>query len=261
MGTDRIKALADFLHGAEKKRTEVLRPSADQAPDLTLEEGYLIQEEIIRQKLAEGHKILGPKMGLTSDAKMKQMNVTDPIYGYTFDYMVENHGSTVMIDRFIHPKVEPEIGFILKQDLQGPGITRAQVLANTAFVFPAIEIIDSRYENFNFTLPDVVADNTSAAGLVMGTTIKTPENLELDALGAVLTINGEVKALGTGAAVLGHPANAVARLANMLALKGEKVPAGQPILTGGMTEAVRIERGDFVSVKIDGLGEVSFIMA
>src|SRR5699024_8887681 len=149
---------------------------------------------------------------------------------------------------------------ILSRDLEGPHVTALDVLRSTEYVFPAIEIIDSRYENFNFTLPDVIADNTSAAGVVFGTDLKRPDGLELDVVGTTLSINGEIKAIGAGAAVLGHPANSVARLANMLAKKGKKVKAGEPILTGGLTEAVLLSSGDNVSVKCGGIGEVSFFV-
>lgn len=260
MDTHLIKELANYTHSAEKEKREITKITADLYPELSIEEAYLVQEELVRQKLEEGKKIVGPKMGITSEAKMKQMNVDDPIYGYVFDYMVVNEGNSISISDFIHPKVEPEIGFVLSRDLEGPNVTALDVLAATEYVFPAIEIIDSRYENFNFTLPDVIADNTSAAGAVFGTTLKRPDNLELDVVGATLSINGEIKALGAGAAVLGHPANSVARLANMLAEKGEKVKAGEPILTGGLTAAVMLSPGDFVQLKIGGIGDVSFFV-
>ncbi|WP_156288914.1 2-keto-4-pentenoate hydratase [Oceanobacillus salinisoli] len=260
MDKNLIKELANYTHHAEKEKQEILKITAELYPELTIEEAYLVQEELIKQKLEKGSKIIGPKMGITSEAKMKQMNVDDPIYGYVFDYMVINEGDSISISDYIHPKVEPEIGFILSRDLEGPGVTPLDVLRSTEYVFPAIEIIDSRYENFNFTLPDVIADNTSAAGAVFGTNLKRPESLELDVVGVTLSINGEIQALGAGAAVLGHPANSVARLANMLAKKGEKVKAGQPILTGGITAAVRLSPGDYVSAKYGGLGDISFFV-
>lgn len=260
MDKDFIQKLADYVHTAEKEKREITRITYELYPELTIEEAYLVQEELIRQKLKEGKQIVGPKMGITSEAKMKQMNVDDPIYGYIFDDMVVDDRDSISIANYIHPKVEPEIGFILSRDLEGPNITLSNVLAATEYVFPAIEIIDSRYENFRFTLPDVIADNTSAAGVVFGTDLKRPEGIELDVVGATLYINGEVKALGAGAAVLGHPANSVARLANMLAQKGEKVKAGEPILTGGLTEAITISAGDYVSFKCGGIGEVSFFV-
>ncbi|WP_067726823.1 2-keto-4-pentenoate hydratase [Oceanobacillus damuensis] len=260
MDKDLIRELTTYVHNAEKEKREITKITAELYPELTIEEGYLVQEELIREKLKEGHKIIGPKMGITSEAKMKQMNVDNPIYGYVFDYMVVEEGDSISIADYIHPKVEPEIGFILDRDLEGPGITPLDVLRATEYVFPSIEIIDSRYENFNFTLPDVVADNTSAAGAVFGTYLRRPEELELDVVGVTLSINGEIKSLGAGAAVLGNPANSVARLANMLAEKGEKVKAGQPILTGGITAAVRLSPGDFVQAKYGGLGDVSFFV-
>ncbi|UJL45595.1 fumarylacetoacetate hydrolase family protein [Virgibacillus sp. NKC19-16] len=260
MDQNTIKELANYVHHAEKEKQEIIKITADLYPELSIDEAYLVQEELIRQKLEEGSKIIGPKMGITSEAKMKQMDVDDPIYGYVFDNMVVEEGDSIAISDYIHPKVEPEIGFILSRDLEGPGITTLDVLRATEYVFPAIEIIDSRYENFNFTLPDVIADNTSAAGAVFGTYLRKPEELELDVVGVTLSINGEVQSLGAGAAVLNHPAKSVARLANMLAKKGEKVKAGQPILSGGITAAVRLSPGDFVNAKYGGLGDVSFFV-
>src|SRR5699024_9785197 len=251
---------AKFLYNAEKEKKEIKKITSDKHPDLTIEDAYDIQRQLIELKEADGHKIVGPKMGLTSEAKLKQMNVENPIYGYMFDYMVLSHGETLHMDELIHPKAEPEIGFILKHDLEGPGITAVQVLEATDYVFPAVEIIDSRYENFNFTLPDVIADNTSAAGAIFSTDLKRPESLELDVVAVTLSVNGEIKALGAGTAVLGHPAHSVARLANMLSEKGEKVKASQPILTGGVTSAVHLSPGDFVHVKYGGLGDVSFFV-
>ncbi|SDM78395.1 2-oxo-3-hexenedioate decarboxylase [Psychrobacillus sp. OK028] len=255
-----IKELADYTHNAEKEKREIIKITAELYPELSIEDAYMVQEELVKQKLEEGSKIIGPKMGITSEAKMKQMNVDNPIYGYIFDYMVVNEGESISIDDYIHPKVEPEIGFVLSRDLEGPGVTALDVLRATEYVFPAMEIIDSRYENFNFTLPDVIADNTSAAGAVFGTSLKRPDAVELDVVGVTLSINGEIQALGAGAAVLGHPANSVARLANMLSEKGEKVKAGQPILTGGLTAAVPLSPGDFVNAKYGGLGDVSFFV-
>ncbi|MFC0557629.1 2-keto-4-pentenoate hydratase [Halalkalibacter alkalisediminis] len=252
------KELAKFLLDAELQRKEVVKITSDKVPNLTVEEAYTIQEEIVNLKLEQGHSIVGPKMGLTSRAKMKQMNVEEAIYGYIFDNMVVQEGSEISLADFIHPKVEAEIAFILGKDIEGPGISGAQVLAATDYVCSALEIIDSRYENFNFTLPDVIADNASSSKVVFGNKIRRPEDLDLDLVGTVLSINGEIKDLGAGAAVLGHPANSVAMLANMLHRKGEKLKAGQVILTGGITGAVHLSYGDHVTAKLDGLGEVTF---
>lgn len=258
IANEQIQQIATYLLDAEYKKREVVKVTAAIKPDLTFDEAYLVQEEIVRTKLAEGKKIIGPKMGLTSFAKMKQMGVNDPIYGYVFDYMLIDNGGKVSLSDLIHPKVEAEIAFVMGEDVEGPGITGAQVLAATEYVLPALEIIDSRYENFNFTLPDVVADNASTSRVVFGTSLKKPDQFELDLVGTTLTINGEIKELGAGAAVLGHPANSIAMLANMLAQKGEKVKKGDIILTGGITGAVMLSKGDVVSGKFDGLGEVNF---
>ncbi|OMP67212.1 2-keto-4-pentenoate hydratase [Domibacillus epiphyticus] len=252
------KEIAEYLVKAETEKFETPRVTAELKNDLTVEEGYLVQEEIVKMKLAEGRKIIGPKMGLTSRAKMTQMNVDEPIYGYVFDYMLIESGGTVRLNDLIHPKAEAEIAFVIGKDIEGPGITGAQVLAATEYVVPALEIIDSRYENFNFTLPDVVADNASTSRVVLGNSLKKPESLDLDLVGVTLSINGEIKELGAGAAVLGHPANSIAMLANMLAKKGEKIREGDVILSGAITGAVMLAEGDQVVGKFDGFQDVTF---
>lgn len=251
---------AQFLHDAETHCKDVVRITSDRHPELTIEEAYAIQRELMRLKQEQGHEIVGPKMGLTSQAKLQQMNVDEPIYGYNFDYMVVPDGGDVSLRSLIHPKVEAEVAFVLGEDVEGPGITGAQILASTDYVLPALEIIDSRYENFNFTLPDVIADNASSSRVVYGSNVTKPERLScgLDLVGVTLHVNGELKDSGAGAAVLGHPARSVAMLANMLGRKGEKIRKGQPILTGGVTGAIRVEEGDHVQAKVDGLGDVSF---
>ncbi|MDF2039375.1 fumarylacetoacetate hydrolase family protein [Bacillus sp. CMF12] len=258
MPNQEYKEIAEYLVAAEVEKREVIKVTAEIKPDLTVEEGYLVQQELVDIKLAEGRRVIGPKMGLTSQAKMKQMKVDEPIYGYVFDYMLIEDGGSLPFHELIHPKVEAEIAFVIGEDIEGPGVTGAQVLAKTEYVLPALEIIDSRYENFNFTLPDVIADNASTSRVVFGTSLKKPDQLDLDLVGATLSINGEMKDLGAGAAVLGHPANSIAMLANMLSRKGEKVRKGDVILTGALTGASMLAVGDFVSGKFDGLGEVTF---
>ncbi|MCD2137594.1 2-keto-4-pentenoate hydratase [Salinicoccus halitifaciens] len=254
-----IKELSQYVLTAEEEKEEIIKITEALRPELNIDEAYMVQEELIRKKMEKGQKVIGPKMGITSEAKMKQMNVDNPIYGYVFDYMVTEDGGAVSAGNFIHPKVEPEIAFILSEDLQGPGITVDDVLEATEFILPALEIIDSRYENFNFTLPDVIADNTSAAGAVYGTDLTKPEDVDLDTVEVTLVINGEVQDAGTGAAILGHPANSIARLANMLGEKGRKVSAGERILAGAVTQAIPIKPGDHVVAKYGGeMGEVSF---
>ncbi len=250
--------IAQYLVKAETEKYEVERVTAKMKSDLTVEEGYIIQENIVKTKLAEGRKVIGPKMGLTSRAKMEQMNVNEPIYGYVFDYMVIENGGTVHLSELIHPKVEAEVAFMIGEDIEGPGVTGVQVLAATDYIIPALEVIDSRYKSFQFTLPDVIADNASTSRVIFGNTIKKPTELELDLMGVGLYINGDLKEFGAGAAVLGHPAHSIAMLANMLAKKGRKIEAGDVILAGGITGAVMLTEGDYVVGKFDGLPDVQF---
>lgn len=261
MNLQQVNELAAYILQAQDEKRAIQKLTAHY-PKLTIAEGYLIQEQVVQMRLERGEVILGPKMGLTSYAKLKQMNVTDPIYGYVFKSMNVPEGSTIAMENYIHPKVEPEIGFILKDELKGPHVTKEQVLEATAYVFPAIEIIDSRFENFDFTMPDVIADNTSASGAVLGTTMQKVSTIDLETIGVHLTINGKVKTIGAGAAVLGHPAEAIAALANMLAEKGQTVAAGQPILSGGLTAATTISKGDHIAVHFgENLGSVEFFVA
>ena len=258
MSNELYKKIAEYLVAGEVKKREVVKVTAEIKPDLTVEEAYLVQEEIVMIKLNEGRKLIGPKMGLTSQAKMDQMGVENPIYGYVFDYMLIDNGGSLPFSELIHPKVEAEIAFIIGEDIEGPGVTGEQVLAKTDYVLPALEIIDSRYENFHFTLPDVIADNASTSRVVFGTSIKKPEQFELDLVGVTLSINGEIKESGTGGAVLGHPANSIAMLANMLAKKGKIVRKGDVILSGGITGAVMLKYGDVVTGIFDGFDDVTF---
>lgn len=251
--------LAECLVNSENTKQEVIRITMDN-PKLSVAQAYRIQEALVSIKLEQGHRIIGPKMGLTSQAKMKQMGVDEPIYGYIFDYMVVASDGVIHRSELIHPKAEAEIAFIMGRDLEGPGITGPQVLAATAYVLPAIEIIDSRYEDFKFTLPDVIADNASSSRVVFGDQIIKPQGLDLELVGVTMSINGVVKALGAGAAVLGHPARAIAMLANMLAKKGDRIKAGEVILSGAITEALFIAPGDVVTVRIGSLGEVEFVV-
>lgn len=256
MDRNQYISIAQRLIDAEVGKREVTRITTEH-PDLTVDDAYRIQEELVGIKLGQGYRIIGAKMGLTNPAKMKQMRVEEPIYGYIFDYMVVD-GNVLKLSELIHPKVEAEIAFILGEDLEGPGVTIEQVLAAAEYVVPALEMIDSRYENFQFTLPDVIADNTSASRVFIGSAMRKPADLELDLVGVTLAVNGELKDLGAGAAVLGHPAQSVAMLAGMLSRKGLKLKAGQVILTGGMTGALMLSPGDTVTVKWDGLGTMEF---
>lgn len=251
-----IAQLAEHLESAELEAREVTKIT-DAHPTLTLDDAYAIQAEIRRRKDARGHRVAGLKAGLTSRAKMKQMGVEVPVFGLIFDYMSVADGGEIDTGKLIHPKVEAEIAFVLKRPLRGPGCHIGAVLAATDFVVPAVEVIDSRYENFRFDLASVIADNTSSSRFVVGGVARAIDGLDLRTLGMVMEKNGEIVAMAAGAAVLGHPAAAVAMLANHLARRGEEIPAGTFIMSGGATEAVPVAKGDAIQVRFQDLGSVS----
>jgi 2-oxo-3-hexenedioate decarboxylase len=254
LSKQQIEELADYLETSELECKDATKVT-DRYPEMDFEDAYDVQYAIKRRKLERGNKIVGLKVGLTSRAKMKQMGVESPIYGFLADYFDRPDGGDIQIDELIHPKVEAELAFVTKAPLKGP-CHIGDVLAATDFIMPAVEIIDSRYENFRFDLISVIADNSSSSRFVLGGQTADPEGLDMATIGVVLEKNGEIVDLGAGAAVLGHPASSVALLANMLAERGEEIPAGTTILTGGITAAVAVERGDNVKVRFQGLGSV-----
>ncbi len=254
-----IRQLAERLENAELQRRPVAKIT-DEHPDMDWDDAYAVQYEIRRRKTERGVRLAGLKMGLTSRAKMKQMGVETPVYGFLSDYGSYADGAEIPANAFIHPRMEAEVAVVTRTELAGPGCHLGQVLPAIDFVVAAVELIDSRYENFRFDLKSVIADNTSAAAFVCGSAARPAAALDLRTLGVVMEKNGEVVETGAGAAVLGHPALSVAMLANMLAARGETIPAGAFIMTGGITAAVGLERGDVVCVRFQDLGKVGFRM-
>lgn len=251
-----IAALAAHLEGAELEARDVIKIT-DEHPQMDWDDAYAIQDEIRRRKETRGHRTVGLKAGLTSFAKMKQMGVDTPCFGFVSDYMARPDGGEIAIKELIHPKVEAEICLVTKAPLKGPGCHVGAVLAATDFVVPAVEIIDSRYRDFKFDLKSVIADNTSASRFVVGGRARNVDDLDLRTLGVVLEKNGQIVAMAAGAAVLGHPAAAVAMMANHLGARGQEIPAGSFIMTGGVTEAIAVAAGDAISVRFQDLGMVS----
>lgn len=251
-----IAQLAEHLENCELQTRDTPKITDDH-PDMDWDDAYAIQDAILARKLARGARIVGYKAGLTSHAKMKQMNVESPVFGFLVDYFSVPEGAAIKVSDLIHPKVEPEIAFVLKHALKGPGCHIGDVLAATDFVMPGIEVIDSRYRDFKFDLKSVVADNTSAARFTIGGRAVRPESVDLRTVGIVLEKNGQPVALGAGAAVLGHPAAAIAMLANHLGQRGQELPAGTMILSGGVTEAIAVAPGDNVTLRVQDMGSVS----
>jgi 2-oxo-3-hexenedioate decarboxylase len=247
--------IAEVLASAERDRKE-LSPFTDEHPDLDVQTAYDAQWAGIERRVAAGERVVAAKLGLTSKAKQRVMNVDAPLYGWVTDRMLLPYGEPVELSRFIHPRVEPEIAFLLARPVAAPA-TVTSVLAATEAVFAAVDVLDSRYENFRFKLPDVVADNASAAGFLLGPKAVPPAGLEdLRLLGCVLRVNGDVVATAAGAAVMGHPAASVAWLVNRLAERGQTVDAGMLVFSGGLTEPVPLQVGTSVTAEIDQLGTI-----
>lgn len=250
-----IEALAEHLDRCACETRDTVKLT-DAHPNLDWDDAYAIQDALRRRLAARGGRVVGLKCGLTSHAKMRQMGVETPIFGWLGDHQAVPEGGMIDVSTLIHPRIEPEIAFVLATPLRGPGCDVEAVLAATDSVMPGLEIIDSRYRDFKFDLVSVVADNTSAARFVMGGRARRASALDLATVGVVMEKNGEIVATAAGAAVLGHPAAAVAMLANHLAARGEEIPAGAVILSGGVTEAVPVHAGDHVSLRVQGLGSV-----
>ena len=253
---DTIAALAEHLENCQLQVRDTPKITLAH-PDMDWDDAYAIQDAILQRKLSKGRSLAGLKAGLTSFAKMKQMGVDSPVFGFMTDDYAVPHGGEVRTSELIHPKVEPEIAFVLKKALKGPGCHIAAVLEATDFVLPGIEVIDSRYQDFKFDLKSVIADNTSASRFVVGGSPTRLNGLDLRTVGIVLEKNGEPVSFGAGAAVLGHPATAIAMLANHLGARGREIPAGTLILSGGITEAVPVQSGDHVTLRVQGMGSTS----
>lgn len=251
-----IVECADIIEGAVRDRTAIGRLTATY-PDLSLDDGYAIQDEVTARRLSRGEKIAGAKLGLTSRAKQVQMNCAEPMYGRLFSTGFHPSNEPFRVDSLIHPRVEPEVVLVMGKRLAGPGVSAADVIDATAWVGCGLEIIDSRYADFSFTAPDVVADNTSEAKVVLGPKLVRPDGLDLGLIGLLLEVDGELVATATGAATMGHPAEAVAMLANFLGTRGEAIEAGWTIFTGGLTAAVALQPGTHITATFGHLGAVT----
>jgi 2-oxo-3-hexenedioate decarboxylase len=222
---------------------------------LSLADAYAIQSESIQLRLARGERRVGVKMGFTSRAKMIQMGLSDVIWGRLTSGMQIEEGGAVAFSRFVHPRVEPEIAFILKRPLEGE-VTGPQALAAVEAIAPALEIIDSRYRDFKFSLPEVIADNASSSGFVIGAWQRPTQ--DFSNLGMTLNLDGRIVQVGSTAALLGHPLRSLVAAARLSAAAGEPLQAGWIVMAGGATPAEWIKRGQYVSVEMEQLGSAGF---
>ncbi len=256
MEQDLINQLGDELYTA-LSTGEVLAPLTERHPEITIEDAYHIQQRMLARRIAAGETVIGKKIGVTSKAVMNMLGVHQPDFGWLTDGMVFNEGESIPMNTLIQPKAEGEIAFVLKHDLQGPGVTAADVLRATEGVMACFEIVDSRIRDWKIKIQDTVADNASCGVFVLGDRMVDPREVDLATCGMVLEKNGEIVVTGAGAATLAHPVNAVVWLVNMLGTLGIGLKAGEVVLSGALGAMVPVSAGDNLRVSIGGIGGCS----
>lgn len=249
-----VDLLAERLDTAQLNATAV----AQLSEPVELARAYEIQKASIARRYERGERRIGIKMGFTSRAKMVQMGINEMIWGRLTSGMLVEDGGTIDFARFVHPRAEPEIAFLLKAALPGK-VTAAAALAAVDGIAPALEIIDSRYENFKFSLTDVVADNSSSSALVVGSWSNPA--IDFSNLGMIFAINGVVKQIGSTAAILGHPIRSLVAAARLAEAAGEPLQAGDIVLAGGATAAEALLPGQHVRLEAQAIGRVEFTVA
>jgi 2-keto-4-pentenoate hydratase len=256
-----IKGLAKTLQKAQRNGKSC--PPLTQAwPDLTVEDAYQIQTRVIEKRQQRGlhgrpARVLGHKIGITSEAVMNWLKVNEPDFGVLLDDMEIPDGGEAPMGRLLQPKAEGEVAFVLKEDLKGPRVDARDVIRATDYLLPAIEIIDSRISDWKITYPDTIADNASSALFVLGNRPVPLGELDLSLCGMVLRKNGRLASTGVGRACLEHPVQAVVWLANKVLELGHTLRAGQVVLSGALGPVVDVSPGDRVEVEISHLGSVS----
>lgn len=255
--------IAKRLHAAEKTRIQIRQPSLEH-PEMDINDGYAIQSEWVKIKLAEGRILKGHKIGLTSRAMQMSSMIDEPDFGALLDDMFFRDGGEIPVDRFIQPRVEVELAFILGKDLAGSNVTIFDVYNAVDYVVPAFEIIDSRSQMVDpetgrtRKVFDTISDNAANAGIVMGGRPVRIHDVDLRWVSAILTRNAIIEETGVAAGVLNHPANGIVWLANKLAPHGVGLKAGQVVLSGSFTRPVAGQRGDTFHADYGPLGTISF---
>jgi 2-oxo-hept-3-ene-1,7-dioate hydratase len=250
----RAEAVASLLESHRTKK-QGRRPS-EMFPEIAIEDSYAISSAVAAERIKAGRKIIGHKIGLTSKAMQASSKIDEPDYGYLFDDQVFSDGAKIPFDSFCVPRVEPELTFILKEPLKGPGVGLVDVLRATEWVVPSIEIIDARVTEPR-KIYDTVADNGAAAAIVLGGRPVRPDAVDLRWVGAVFYRNSEIEETGLAAGVLGHPAMAIAWLANKLAPFGTTLEPGHLMLSGSFTRPVWAAKGDTLHADFGPLGSVA----
>ena len=250
-----IDQLGDELYTALRER-RTLAPLSDRHPSVTVEDAYRISLRLLQRREADGERVIGKKIGVTSKPVQDMLGVFQPDFGFLTDAMQVGDGACVSLGKsgLIQPRAEGEIAFMLDADLQGPGVTREDVLGATAWVAPCFEIVDSRIADWRIRIQDTVADNASCGVFVIGAQRTSPRALDLAAVRMTMSRNGQGCGSGTGAAVQGHPAEAVAWLANTLGAYGIPFRRGELILSGSLAPLVPVAAGDRFDMQVEGLG-------
>lgn len=251
----KITALGKTIDDAQRKAGAIAQLSARRGVNLSLDDAYRVQKAAIARRLKRGEKRSGVKMGFTSRAKAAQMGVFDLIYGRLTDAMLVADGGNYSFASGVHPRVEPEIAYLLKSPIKGR-VSPAEAMTHVEAIAPALEIIDSRYKDFKFSLTDVVADNCSAAGYVLGPWCRP--DADVANLGMVLEFNGRPVQIGSSAAILGHPGRALAEAGRFADETGDKIEAGFIVMAGGATAAAHLSPGTHVRLAVENLGTVGF---
>ncbi len=250
-----VTRLADELAAATRSRGTVPRLSA-RHPGMTVEDAYAVQRVWRSRREAEGHRVVGRKIGLTSKVMQVATGITEPDYGVVFDDQVFDSGATLPFDRYSNVRIEVELAFELARPLSGPGCTLDAVLTATAAVRPALEVLDAHVELGGRTIVDTISDNAALGAMVLGGRFP-PDAVDLRWVGALLARNGEIEESGVSGAVLGHPATGVAWLAERLAGHGDRLAAGEIVLAGSFTRPMWVQRGDLVECDYRDLGVVT----
>lgn len=256
MDKSKIEKYGDELYEALVNRKAVA-PLTDREADITIEDAYQIQQRMIQRRLDTGETIIGKKIGVTSKVVMDMLKVDQPDFGMMTSGMVFNEGEAIDTSTMIAPRAEAEVAFVLKSDLQGPGVTAADVLRATECVVPCFEIVDSRIQDWKIKIQDTVADNASCGLFILGDQAVSPRQVDLVTCGMVVEKNGQQISTGAGAAALGSPVNCVAWLANTLGHFGIGLKAGEVILSGSLVPLEPVKAGDFMRVDIGGIGSAS----
>jgi 2-oxo-3-hexenedioate decarboxylase len=253
VSTDVVFTFAETLDRAAATATAV--PQFSDGDIVDIGAAYAVQNASIARRLSRGENVIGMKMGFTSRAKMIQMGVDDMICGHLTDAMMVNDGEQISLANFVHPRVEPELAFLLKRPLSG-AVTSMQAMAAVEAIAPALEIIDSRYRDFKFSLTDVVADNSSSSAFVVGPWNRA--DTDFSNLGMVMAFDGRPEAVGSTAAILGHPARSLVAAARLAGEYGHQLEAGSIVLAGGATAASALRSGIHVTLEVESIGMAAF---